>query len=286
MTGTRFRTGTGFRIGTGFRGGGGFGIVEGLGTGERMHMAWSRLRSARRRQVLMAGIAAALGGGTAGGTARADTFDHAHAAWTALLRKHVVLLRGGQASQVRYAGFAADRAALGAYLQTLSGVGAAAFGGFSKARQQAFLVNAYNAFTVELILTKYPDLKSIRDLGSLLSNPWKPKWIPLLGGKVSLDDIEHAMLRKRGVPLHGRPHAQPLERAARTPRAVEDLRLVRRRFPSGPPRDRVAARVRGPARRSAGRRAGRPRAHPQREGRHRVPRLRLGAERRALNDAR
>jgi hypothetical protein len=68
----------------------------------------------------------------------------------------------------------------------------------AKAERQAFLINAYNAFTVELILTRYPDLKSIKDLGSLLSSPWKPKWITLLGTKVSLDDIEHAMLRKRG----------------------------------------------------------------------------------------
>ena len=39
---------------------------------------------------------------------------------------------------------------------------------------------------------------SIKDLGSLLSSPWKPKWVPLFGEKLSLDDIEHAMLRKRG----------------------------------------------------------------------------------------
>jgi len=125
-------------------------------------------------------------------------FDHAHAAWTALLRKHVRLVRGGQATQVAYAGFAVDRAALKAYLDSLSAVAPAAFAGWSKAERQAFLINAYNAFTVELILTKYPDLKSIKDLGSLLNSPWKPKWISLLGGKVSLDDIEHAMLRKRG----------------------------------------------------------------------------------------
>jgi hypothetical protein len=62
----------------------------------------------------------------------------------------------------------------------------------------AFLINAYNAFTVELILTKYPELASIKDLGSVFSSPWKPKWIPLLGGKISLDDIEHGMLRERG----------------------------------------------------------------------------------------
>ena len=130
--------------------------------------------------------------------ARAQSFDHAHAAWTTLLRKHVRLLRAGQATQVHYTGFAADRAALKAYLDSLSAVPAAAFAAWSKAERQAFLTNAYNAFTVELILTRHPDLKSIKDLGGLLSSPWKPKWIALLGSKVSLDDIEHAMLRKRG----------------------------------------------------------------------------------------
>jgi hypothetical protein len=144
-----------------------------------------------RRTLLLAALAAPL-------AARAQAFDHSHAAWTALLKKHLVVQRGGQATQVRYAAFAADRAALKNYLDALSAVPQATFDGWSKAQQYAFLVNAYNAFTVELILTKYPDLKSIKDLGGLLSTPWKPKWIPLLGGKVSLDDIEHEMLRKRG----------------------------------------------------------------------------------------
>lgn len=134
------------------------------------------------------------------GRARAQTpaFDHTHAPWSALLRKHVVVLRGGQATQVRYAGFAADRKPLQTYLAALSAVGDSAFKSFSPVQQQAFLINAYNAYTVELILGKYPDLASIRDLGSLLTTPWKRKWVPLLGATVSLDDIEHEMLRKRG----------------------------------------------------------------------------------------
>ena len=146
-----------------------------------------------------------LNGSTSGamllaGTARAQGsgFDHAHSAWTTLLRRHVRLVRGGQATQVAYAGFAADRATLKGYLDSMTAVTPAAFSEWGKRERQAFLINAYNAFTVELILTKYPDLKSIKDLGSLLNSPWRPKWIPLLGGMVSLDDIEHAMLRKRG----------------------------------------------------------------------------------------
>ncbi|RVT49608.1 DUF547 domain-containing protein [Rubrivivax albus] len=130
--------------------------------------------------------------------ARAASFDAEHAAWTALLRRHVHLLRNGQATQVDYAGFAADRQALKAYLDSLSAVSPAEFAAWPKAQRQAFLINAYNAWTVELILTRYPALKSIKDLGSLFSSPWAPRWIPLLGKTVSLDDIEHAMLRRRG----------------------------------------------------------------------------------------
>ena len=110
------------------------------------------------------------------------------------------------ASQLRYAGMAADRAALKAYLDSLSAVPAASFQAGSPAQQMAFLINAYNAFTVELILTRYPDLTSIKELGSLLQSPWKPKWIPLLGGKVSLDEIEHEMLRAKGRYKDPRVH--------------------------------------------------------------------------------
>jgi Protein of unknown function, DUF547 len=139
-----------------------------------------------------------VGSAALAGAARAQGFDHGHAAWTALLKKHVVVLGEGKASQLRYAGMAADRAALQAYLAGLSAVGATAFAGFTKPQQMALLINAYNAFTVELILTRYPKLESIKDLGSLLKTPWKQKFVPLLGNTVSLDGIEQEMLRARG----------------------------------------------------------------------------------------
>ncbi len=129
----------------------------------------------------------------------ASAFDHTHAAWTALLKKHVVLVDGGKASKVRYAAFAQDRAALKAYLDTLSAVKPTEYGAWKKPEQLAFLINAYNAFTIEKVLTRYPDLKSIRDFGTVFGNPWKDKFFTLLGRPMSLDGIEHDTIRAPGV---------------------------------------------------------------------------------------
>jgi hypothetical protein len=123
-------------------------------------------------------------------------FDHSHAAWDALLKRHVVVLDGGTASRVRYAEAARERKALQAYLGALSSVGQREFDGWSRAEQMAFLINAYNAFTVEKVLTRYPQLGSIWDFGKLFGNPFRDRFFVLLGGAKSLDDLEHGMLRK------------------------------------------------------------------------------------------
>ncbi len=133
-------------------------------------------------------------------------FDHTHAAWTALLKKHVVLIGEGKASQVRYADFARDRPALKAYLETISKVTETEFKSWSKPQQMAFLINAYNAFTIEKVLTRYPDLKSIRDFGNIIGNPWKDKFFTLFGKETTLDQVEHEMLRAKGVYAEPRVH--------------------------------------------------------------------------------
>jgi hypothetical protein len=119
-----------------------------------------------------------------------------HGAWNALLKKHVVLLEGGKASQVDYAGMASDRAALKKYLGQLSAAPEAEFAQWPKEEQMAFLINAYNAFTVEKILTRYPDIRSIWDFGKVFGNPFRDRFFVLLGKPFSLDDIEHETLRK------------------------------------------------------------------------------------------
>jgi Protein of unknown function, DUF547 len=130
-----------------------------------------------------------------GQTAMAQTFDHGHAQWSALLKKHVAWQREGVTTAVDYAGFKRDRAALSAYTATLAAVKRGEYDRWARSQRQAFLINAYNAYTVELIIGKYPNLKSIKDLGSLVSSPWSKPLYPLLGANRSLDDIEHKMLR-------------------------------------------------------------------------------------------
>ena len=100
----------------------------------------------------------------------AAALDHSHKAWDDLLKKHVRYAQGGNASRVDYAGFMKDRAALKAVLDDYQKVPRAEFDGWSKPQQQAFLYNAYNAFTIEKILTRYPNIRSIRDFGTVFGN--------------------------------------------------------------------------------------------------------------------
>jgi hypothetical protein len=129
---------------------------------------------------------------------RAD-FDHRHTAWNELVAANVVWIDNGHASQVHYARFQRDRGKLRVYLDSLSAVTRQEFDGWSKPQQLAFLINAYNAFTIEKVLTRYPDLKSIRDFGTFIGSPWKDKFFILLGTPMSLDGIEHDTIRKPGV---------------------------------------------------------------------------------------
>ncbi|MDQ3617297.1 MAG: DUF547 domain-containing protein [Pseudomonadota bacterium] len=130
-------------------------------------------------------------------------FDQDHAAWNALLAPHVSWNAAGTTTQVDYAGFARDRARLDAYVKTLGAVPRADYERWSWPQRQAFLINAYNAATVQLVLTRYPKLDSIKEIGGLLSSPWKRRFVPLLGQTRSLDDIEHGLLR--GAPEYRDP---------------------------------------------------------------------------------
>ncbi len=128
----------------------------------------------------------------------AESFDHEHGAWNLLLQENVRWDLNRTSSQVDYDQLKSNRASLDRYLDKLSAVSRAKFENFNRDQQLAFLINAYNAFTIKLILTEYPNLESIKDLGSLFSSPWKKKFFRLLGEAQSLDGIEHGLIRGSG----------------------------------------------------------------------------------------
>jgi hypothetical protein len=143
----------------------------------------------RLRYTLRAALAAMLlmiiepAAGSGAGPAAPD-----HGAWDALLRRHV---RDGR---VDYAALKAQEEALDAYLAELADVRVA---DLASSDQFAFYINAYNAWTVKLILGGYPGVRSIKDLGGLFSSPWKRKIARIDGRTISLDEIEHEILRPR-----------------------------------------------------------------------------------------
>jgi len=105
-----------------------------------------------------------------------------HKTWDTLLQKYV------KNGQVNYKGFARDVKLLDGYLEKLDKTDVSSF---SREEKLAFWINAYNAFTVKLILEHYP-VKSIRKI----SRPWSRRIWKAAGDTLSLDDIEHKILRK------------------------------------------------------------------------------------------
>ena len=121
-----------------------------------------------------------------------------HAAWDRLLKTYVRPGADGL-NRVDYAAFKRDgQAALKDYIAKLEAVDPATL---PRPEQFALLANLYNAKTADIVLDHYP-VKSIRDislggglLGVFTGGPWKAKALEMKGVELSLDDIEHGMLR-------------------------------------------------------------------------------------------
>lgn len=122
-------------------------------------------------------------------------FDRTHFQFTRLLQENVHWNRSGTSTRVDYAGLLADRPQLRRYLDSLARVAPQDFATWPASDRQAFLINAYNAATLDLVLGADPDLRSIKELGGLFSSPWQKEFVLLLGKHRSLDDIEHGLLR-------------------------------------------------------------------------------------------
>jgi len=130
----------------------------------------------------------------AGSDASADPgFDHSR--WGKLLKAHV------QEGWVDYVGFARDREELNQYLQWMSAVRPETLESWPREERLAFYLNAYNAITIERILDHYPPdgavffkkMRSIRTIEGVF-NEIKDR---VAGQDLTLDDIEHEILRKK-----------------------------------------------------------------------------------------
>lgn len=92
---------------------------------------------------------------------------------------------------VDYAALKEDRADLDLYLDNMGRVDPASL---SRDDRLAFYINLYNASTLKLIIDNYP-VDSIKDIGSIFSSPWKKKVVVMNGELVTLDTIEHDIIR-------------------------------------------------------------------------------------------
>lgn len=125
--------------------------------------------------------------------------DHTHKEFDVLLKKYV-----NPRGRVNYNGFKRDKKKLETYLSSLSAVSRSEYNKFSYKQKLAFLINAYNGYTIKLILDDQSKnkkwTKSIKKIGGWFGSPWKIEFFKLLGKKRNLDWIEHQKLRKFGEP--------------------------------------------------------------------------------------
>ncbi len=118
-----------------------------------------------------------------------------HGAWQRFLDRHIA--RDGEGlHRVAYGRVgAADKRALEDYLARLATTPISIF---NRDQQLAYWINLYNALTVKIVLDHYP-LRSIRDIdispGIFADGPWGKKAVKVEGEELSLNDIEHRILR-------------------------------------------------------------------------------------------
>ena len=126
----------------------------------------------------------------------ANTRKIDHSAWDRFLKQHVIAPHPSGINRVRYQAVTPeDRKNLKAYLQSMQSLPISTY---NRAEQKAYWINLYNAVTVDVILSRFP-VASIRDInispGLFVRGPWGAKLISVESEKLSLDDIEHHILR-------------------------------------------------------------------------------------------
>ncbi len=123
------------------------------------------------------------------GSAHGAEFDHTHSQLDHVLRTRV------KHGRVDYAWLKSNPQRLDAWLESAAAVSERDFRRWPEAQQLAFLINLYNGATLRMVADRYP-LKSIKDIGTFFKGPWKQEVVPWFGRKVTLEYLEHRVLRK------------------------------------------------------------------------------------------
>ena len=188
-------------------------------------------------RVLQAAVAILLAVVLPASAAQAESFDHSYASYDAMLRAHV-----DDGGLVDYQALGKDRR-LARFVSAVAEIDAEQLAGWGRDQQVAFLINAYNAVTLQTIVD-VPGVSSIRDIKP---DPWEAARWQVGGRKVSLNFIEHTRLRgqfreervhfvlvcaARGCPVLPR-------RALRAEKLSEQLDSYARAFVRDPQRNRI-----------------------------------------------
>jgi hypothetical protein len=123
--------------------------------------------------------------------ARANSFDLSHSLLTEVLERHV----RDDGNAVDYAGLQANPLPLKRYLDQLAAVPRPEFDRWPADDRLAFLLNLYNAATLQMIIDHYP-VSGIKSIGGLFRNPWKQEVVHAFGRVLTLDEVEHDIIRK------------------------------------------------------------------------------------------
>lgn len=126
-------------------------------------------------------------------------FDHQHTLFDQVLQSYV------ENGLVNYRALQADPETLNRYLQALAVADPKDYEGWTRQQKLAFWVNAYNAYTLRVIVDHYPvehswladplrryPANSIRQIPGV----WGWRWWPVMSNRYTLDHMEHVILRK------------------------------------------------------------------------------------------
>lgn len=119
-----------------------------------------------------------------------------HSAWDSILKHYVTTDHPSGINRFSYSSVTEeDRRVLQGYLRKMQAINVS---GLNRPEQMAFWINLYNAQTVEIILRHYP-VKSIKAIdispGFFSNGPWDAELLTIEDRKLSLNDIEHRILR-------------------------------------------------------------------------------------------